>query len=150
MIPPFNLVGLKDHPKVLRANLIYASGIALAAWGLVELTGSTAQWITTGFGVWVTLTWTQSLKVRDPATYHMMFGSKAFIYTMLAFPTMAFIGYGAGFWIPPLLLRVLPMRVLPLRMLLRQAWCGGGLNEARELYSLPHGHAQWASITIRE
>ncbi|MFL6871039.1 MAG: spinster family MFS transporter [Candidatus Azotimanducaceae bacterium] len=106
VIPPFNLVGLKGHPKVLRANLIYASGIALAAWGLVELTGSTAQWITTGFGVWVTLTWTQSLKVRDPATYHMMFGSKAFIYTMLAFPTMAFIGYGAGFWIPPLLLRV--------------------------------------------
>jgi hypothetical protein len=35
-----------------------------------------------------------------------MFGSKAFIYTMLAFPMTAFIGYGAGFWIPPLILRM--------------------------------------------
>ena len=106
VVPPFNLVGLRHHPKVLRANLMYAAAFAFAAWGLIALTGSVAQWITTGFGVWVTLTWAQSLKVRDPATYAMMFGSKAFIYTMLAFPIMAFIGYGGGFWIPPLLLRV--------------------------------------------
>ncbi len=106
VLPPFNLVALKDHPRVLRANLLYAALFALAASLLIYLTGSVAQWITTGFGVWVTLTWAQSLKVRDPATYHMMFGSKAFVYTMLAFPTMAFIGYGGGFWIPPLLLRL--------------------------------------------
>ena len=106
VVPPFNLVGLRHHPKVLRANLMYAAVFAVVAWGLIALTGSVAQWITTGFGVWVTVTWAQSLKIRDPATYAMMFGSKAFIFTMLAFPIMAFIGYGGGFWIPPLLLRV--------------------------------------------
>ena len=106
VVPPFNLLGLRTHPKVLRKNLIIATGIALGAWFLIWLTGSVAQWVTTGFGVWVTVTWTQSLKIRDYATHQMMFGSKAFIYTMLAFPTTAFIGYGAGFWIPPLLLRV--------------------------------------------
>jgi MFS family permease len=78
----------------------------LCAVFLIWLTGSVAQWITTAFGVWVTLTRAQSLKIRDPVTYNMMFGSKAFVYTMLAFPMMAFVGYGAGFWIPPLLLRV--------------------------------------------
>ena len=36
----------------------------------------------------------------------MMFQSRAFNYTMLAFPMMAFVGYGAGFWVPPYLLRV--------------------------------------------
>ena len=106
VVPPFNLVGLREHPRVLRKNLLLAGLFALSAWGLIVLTGSVAQWVTTAFGVWVTVTWTQSLKIRDPATHQMMFGSKAFIYTMLAFPTMAFIGYGAGFWVPPLLLRV--------------------------------------------
>ena len=106
VVPPFNLVSLRNHPQVLRNNLLFAAGFALVAWLLIYLTGSVAQWITTAFGVWVTVTWAQSLKVRDPATYRMMFGSKAFIYTMLAFPTMAFIGYGGGFWIPPLLMRV--------------------------------------------
>lgn len=106
VVPPFNLLGLRSHPKVLTTNLKLASLIALSAWFLVWLTGSVAQWVTTGFGVWVTVTWAQSLKIRDPATYGMMFGSKAFIYTMLGFPMTAFIGYGAGFWIPPLLLRV--------------------------------------------
>ncbi|MEQ9450105.1 MAG: MFS transporter [Pseudomonadales bacterium] len=106
VVPPFNVISLRTHPAVLKKNLLFVVIIALVAWGLVWATGSVAQWVTTGFGVWITFTWAQSLKIRDPATYQMMFGSKAFIYTMLAFPTMAFIGYGAGFWIPPLLLRV--------------------------------------------
>jgi MFS family permease len=106
VVPPFNLFGLRRHRKTLMINIASAMGFAVGAWLLILLTGSVAQWITTAFGIWVTVTWAQSLKIRDPVTYHMMFGSKAFIYTMLAFPTMAFIGYGAGFWIPPLLLRL--------------------------------------------
>lgn len=106
VIPPFNLHGFRHHPESLRANLGAALIICLGAWGLILLTGSVAQWITTAVGVYITFSWVQSLKIRDPATYAMMFRSKAFIYTMLAFPSMAFVGYGAGFWIPPLLMRV--------------------------------------------
>lgn len=106
VIPPFNLMGLRGHPRALITNLCLAGLFVLAAWLLIELTGSVAQWMTSAFGVWITLTWAQSLKIRDPVTYNMMFGSRAFIYTMLAFPLTAFVGYGAGFWIPPLLLRV--------------------------------------------
>lgn len=106
VVPPFNLFDLRRHRRTLVVNVVSAGAIAVGAWLLILLTGSVAQWITTGFGVWVTLTWAQSLKIRDPVTYHMMFGSKALVYTMLAFPTMAFIAYGAGFWIPPLILRL--------------------------------------------
>lgn len=106
VIPPFNLLGLRGHGNALYVNLGCLVIFVLGAWFLIWLTGSVAQWITTAFGVWVTFTWAQSLKIRDPVTYNMMFGSKAFVYTMLAFPMMAFVGYGAGFWIPPLLLRV--------------------------------------------
>ncbi|MDP6377866.1 MAG: MFS transporter [Pseudomonadales bacterium] len=106
VIPPLNLLGLKAHPKALRTNFLAAVGIALAAWALVWLTGSVAQWIASGVGVYVTVSWAQSLQLRDPATYALMFRSRAFVYTMLAFPTTAFVGYGAGFWIPPLMLRL--------------------------------------------
>jgi len=106
VIPPLNVVGLRQHPQVLRTNMLMMLAIALAAAVLVWLTGSVAQWVTTAFGVYVTFSWAQSLKLRDPATYAMLFGSKAFIYTMLAFPSLAFVGYGSGFWIPPLLLRI--------------------------------------------
>ena len=106
VLPPLNLLALLPHPGPLRANLIAALAIALGAYLLVSMTGSTAQWVTTGVGVYVTFSWGQSLKIRDAATFTMMFRSKSFVYTMLAFPMTAFVGYGAGFWIPPLLLRV--------------------------------------------
>ncbi|MCZ6656680.1 MAG: MFS transporter [Gammaproteobacteria bacterium] len=106
VIPPFNLYGLRHHPKPLIVNLSSALVFSLVAWGLILLTGSVAQWITTAVGVYATFSWVQSLKIRDPATFEMMFRSKSFIYTMLAFPSMAFVGYGAGFWIPPLLMRM--------------------------------------------
>ena len=106
VIPPFNLKPLIGNTKELRFNFIAAAGIALLAYTLIVLTGSIAQWVATGIGAYVTISWTQSLKVKDPVTYSMMFHSKAFLYTMLAFPTTAFVGYGAGFWVPPYLLRV--------------------------------------------
>ncbi len=106
VIPPFNLISLRGSTRALRVNAMAAVAIVLGAWLLVLLTGSVAQWITTAVGVYVTFSWAQSLKIRDPVAHHMMFGSKAFVYTMLAFPLTAFVGYGAGFWIAPLLLRV--------------------------------------------
>ncbi|MEC8756051.1 MAG: hypothetical protein VXX72_10520, partial [Pseudomonadota bacterium] len=38
--------------------------------------------------------------------YHMIFQSKAMIYTMLAFPTISFVSYGVGYWTAPLLMRL--------------------------------------------
>jgi fluoride ion exporter CrcB/FEX len=106
IIPPLNLIGIHRNRRALVVNLAAAAAVAALAWGLIELTGSVAQWVASGFGIYVTFSWAQSLKMRDPVTFGLMFGSKSFVYTMLAFPTTAFVGYGAGFWIPPLLLRL--------------------------------------------
>ncbi|MED5554938.1 MAG: MFS transporter [Pseudomonadota bacterium] len=105
VIPPFNIVAIIRTGASLRFNLITLSGIALGSALLISLTGSVAQWVATGIGVYVTVSWAQSLKSRDPATFGMIFGSKAMIYTMIAFPTIAFVGYGVGFWTAPLLMR---------------------------------------------
>jgi hypothetical protein len=126
VIPPFNLLGLLGHPRVLKNNFIAAALLAAFAWLLIALTGSVAQWVASGIGIYITISWVQSLKIRDPATFEMMFKSKALIYTLLAFPMTAFIGYGAGFWIPPLLLRVHEVSAAEVGLYLGLGAAGGG------------------------
>ncbi|TNF79207.1 MAG: MFS transporter [Gammaproteobacteria bacterium] len=89
---------------VLR-NLTSLVLVGLGVYLLAALTGSIGQWVVLGIGVYITLTWAQLLKKRDAATYHMLFGSKALIYSVLAFPTISFVSYGVGFWVAPYLLR---------------------------------------------
>jgi MFS family permease len=126
VIPPFNLLTFKGNSAALRTNAIGAVVIVLSSWLLVEITGGIAQWVTTGFGVYVTFSWIQSLKIRDPVTYAMMFQSKAFVFTLLAFPATAFVGYGAGFWIPPLLIRVHEVGAAELGLYLGLGAAAGG------------------------
>jgi len=106
MLPVFNLASLRRTGASLKVNAVAAVAIGVIAYGLIMVTGSIAQWIALGVGVYVVFSWAQSLAGRDPATYAMIFGSKAMIYTMIAFPTISFVTYGVGFWTSPLLLRL--------------------------------------------
>jgi MFS family permease len=106
VLPIFNLVSLKRQGASLKVNAAAAAGITLVAWGLVMVTGNLPQWIALGIGVYVVVSWGQSLKARDAATYNMIFKTKAMVYTMIAFPTISFVTYGVGYWTAPLLLRL--------------------------------------------
>ena len=74
--------------RIAKDNFVAAVLIALVAWGLILLTDNVPQWVALGIGIYVVYSWVQSLKARDPVTYHMIFQSKAMVYTMLAFPTI--------------------------------------------------------------
>jgi MFS family permease len=106
MLPLFNLPGLKRDGASLSRNALAAVAITGVALLLMYLTGSIAQWIAIGIGVYVVFSWAQSVAVRDPATFAMIFRSKAMVYTMIAFPTISFVTYGIGFWTAPLLMRL--------------------------------------------
>ena len=106
ILPILNLLDLRRVGASIPRNLLGGVAIAFVATVLIWLTGSVAQWIALGLGVYATFSWAQSLKARDPATFAMIFGSKAMIYTMIAFPTIAFVTYGVGYWTAPLLLRL--------------------------------------------
>lgn len=106
MLPLFNLPGLKREGASLGKNAAAALIIALVATGLVYLTDNVPQWLAIGIGIYVVFSWAQSLAARDPATFAMIFKSKAMVYTMIAFPTISFFTYGVGFWTAPLLLRL--------------------------------------------
>lgn len=106
MLPVANLFGLRRVGASLPVNFAGAAAIIAVATSLVFVTGNIPQWVALGIGVYATFSWAQSLKARDPATFHMIFHSKAMIYTMIAFPAMAFVAYGVGYWTAPLLLRM--------------------------------------------
>ncbi|RLA02723.1 MAG: MFS transporter [Gammaproteobacteria bacterium] len=106
VIPPLNIFSIIRHGASLKTNLIGALVISAVAYILILLTGNPAQWIALGFGVYISFSWTQCLKVNDPATYFMMFKSKAFVFSTLAFPTISFVTFGVSFWFAPLLMRL--------------------------------------------
>ena len=64
------------------------------------------KWIALGIGVYVVVTWVQSLAGRDPATYSMTLKSKAFVFLLIAVPVKGVVIYAMGFWVAPLLLRI--------------------------------------------
>jgi len=106
MLPIFNLWGLKRAGASLPMNGLAALTIAAVALMLIEVTANIPQCVALGIGVYVTFTWAQSLKHRDPATFSMIFRSRGLLFTTTAFPTIAFVTYGIGFWTAPLLLRL--------------------------------------------
>jgi MFS family permease len=106
MIPIVNLIGLKRVGASLPTNLAAAVVIAIVATALAIVTDNIPQWLTLGIGIYITFSWAQSLKARDVVTYQMIFKTKGMVYTMIAFPTIAFVTYGVGFWTAPLLLRL--------------------------------------------
>ena len=105
IVPPLNLVGLARQRASLGLNGVVALGIAVAAALLIAVTGDWAQWTALGIGVYATASWVQALARRDPATFAMIFRSKAMLYMLVAFTSVTFVTYGIGFWTSPYLIR---------------------------------------------
>ncbi len=127
IFPIINLLALKRDGGSIYINLIAALVILMVAITLVFLTGNVPQWVALGIGAYLTFCWAQSLKARDPVTFNMIFCSRAMQYTIFAFPTLAFVGYGIGFWTPALMLRLHDTNPAEVGMYLGLGGAVGGL-----------------------
>ncbi len=87
-------------------NLVTAVGLALVAWLLITMLGTHSQWIALCIGLYAAFSWRQGLVLRDPATYAMIFRSRALSYGVVGYAFLAFTAYGIGFWTPPFFMRV--------------------------------------------
>ena len=134
VLPPLTVLTLDRNAggEPVRRNLASAAIIALAAWGMISLTGDYAQWIALGIGTYSAFSWVQALAARDPAAFAMMFKSRAFIYTMLGFPLISFVSYAFAAWAPPFFIRVY----------------GIGAAEAGLVLGLSFAIAGWLGITL--
>ena len=92
--------------RMVAMNLAAGAVMIVLAWLLILQTGSTAQWVALGIGVYAAFSWSQNLAISDPATFAMVFRSKAVLFSVLGFPAIAFVSYGLGFWGPPFFQRV--------------------------------------------
>ncbi len=109
ILPIFNLARLWSLQAGLGGiaiNLTAAAATTALAWWLIQVTGTGAQWIALGIGVYCAFSWVQVLRIKDPATFGMIFGSKTILLTIIGFPCIAFVSYGTGFWGPPFFQRV--------------------------------------------
>lgn len=109
ILPGFNLARLAAvgaGARGIAINIIAAFAVAAISYGLYIATGTGAQWLALGIGVYAAFSWAQNLAYNDPATFAMIFKSRTVVLTSIGFPSIAFVSYGTGFWGPPFFQRV--------------------------------------------
>lgn len=106
VIPPLTLVNMALlGRRALMENvaaLLLVGGIVA---GLVHLTGEVPQFLAVGTGLYAVISWAQSIKRRDKPTWEMIWGTPAFVLTILGFGSISFAGYSLGFWAAPYAMR---------------------------------------------
>ncbi|MDP8993653.1 MAG: MFS transporter [Pseudomonadota bacterium] len=100
ILPPLTLLTAARLPGEMVRNLVALAVVALAAAGLMWLTGDVPQWAAYGLGVYAVFSWIQSLKHRDPPTYRLIWGTPVVVLMVVAFGSIAFVTYATSFWIP--------------------------------------------------
>ncbi len=126
------LTALGAGTKGIAINIAAGFFVAALAYFLYLQTGTAAQWIALGIGLYAAFCWAQSLSLRDPATFSMIFKCKSIVFTVIGFPCIAFVTYGLGFWGPPFFQRV----------------HGVSASEAGMILGLSAAIGGWAGVTI--
>lgn len=95
IIPPLTLIGAaRRGTAALLVNLATLALIGGLVWLLAALTGSMAQWLSVGLGVYAVFSWASALRTRDPVTFRLIWGTPAFLYVSLGYGLIAFVSYG--------------------------------------------------------
>jgi len=113
IFPPFTFWSLWRHgggPRDLASNLAAAAVITLCAAYTTTLLGNAIQWSALGIGLYAAVSWAQSLRLRDPPSFALIFRTPSLRWASLSFSFLAFTGYALGFWTAPYFVRVLGVR----------------------------------------
>lgn len=101
IIPPFTLLSaLSRGWSALLVNLAAAAILAIGALAMIALTGAQLQWWCIAFGYYAVFSWASSLKSRDRPTFTLIWGSRAFLATILGYGTVAFLSYASSAFAP--------------------------------------------------
>ena len=88
-------------------NLAAAGILTASAAGLTALLGTAVQWIALGIGLYAAFSWAQTLALRDPPAFRLLFRTPSLAFACTGYAFLAFTGYGVGFWTTPYFIRVL-------------------------------------------
>ncbi|NJS14316.1 MAG: MFS transporter [Sphingopyxis sp.] len=102
IVPPFTLLGAaRRGAGALLVNLIAAALLGLFAWAMIGVTGNTAQWSAVSIGFYAVFSWASNLRVRDPSTFALIWGTPAFLCTAVGYGLIALSSYGLAAWTAP-------------------------------------------------
>ena len=108
VIPPFTLIGAaQGGARGIIVNLLGAAVIGGIAFAMADFTGNAQQWGAVGIGYYAIFSWASTLKRRDEPTFSLIWGTPAFITTILGYGMVAFMSYAASFWAAPYAIRIL-------------------------------------------
>jgi MFS family permease len=108
VIPPFTLIGAaQGGARGIVINLLGATVIGGIAFAMAAYTGNAQQWGAVGIGYYAIFSWASTLKRRDDPTFSLIWGTPAFLTTVLGYGMVSFMSYAASFWAAPYAIRVL-------------------------------------------
>lgn len=108
VIPPFTLIGAAQAGRRgIVLNVVGAMVIGGIAYAMALLTQNYQQWVAIGIGYYAIFSWASTLKRRDGPTYKLIWGTPAFLSTILGYGMVAFMSYAASFWAAPYAIRIL-------------------------------------------
>lgn len=116
VIPPFTLIGAaRRGVSALAINVLVAGLVVGVARLLTVLAGTgegrfvsalSDQWLFLAIGYYAVFCWAASLRTRDPLTFSLIWGSRAFLATVLGYACVAFSSYATSYWAAPYAERV--------------------------------------------
>ncbi|WP_299195012.1 MFS transporter [uncultured Erythrobacter sp.] len=108
VIPPFTLFGAAQAGlRGIAINLAGATVIGGIAYAMAVATENYQQWGAIAIGYYAIFSWASTLKRRDAPTFKLIWGTPAFLSTILGYGMVAFMSYAASFWAAPYAQRVL-------------------------------------------
>lgn len=108
VIPPFTLIGAAQAGvRGIILNLFGALVIGSIAVGMALATNNYQQWGAIGIGYYAIFSWASTLQRRDAPTFKLIWGTPAFLTTILGYGMVAFMSYAASFWAAPYAIRIL-------------------------------------------
>jgi MFS family permease len=116
VIPPFTLIGAARRGTMALLISIAMAVLALAiGYALTVILGTqpgrfveaiSDQWLFLAVGYYAVYCWASALRRRDPATFKLIWGSPAFLATVIGYSAVAFIAYAVSYWSAPYAERV--------------------------------------------
>ncbi len=129
VLPPLPLMRLRQlgaTPRDLARNVGGGALLAAGAWLATRLLGTPAQWASLALGGYAALSWAQTLALRDPAAFALIWRTPALHSSNLGFACLSFTGYGIGFWIAPFFVRVHGLSAAEVGLFVGGASAAGG------------------------
>jgi len=94
-------------PRSLAINALGAGIVAGVVFAMAYVTQNYVQWGAIGIGYYAIFSWASTLKRRDAPTFNLIWGTPAFLTTILGYGMIAFMSYAASFWAAPYAIRIL-------------------------------------------